>query len=127
MTKKMPPDDPNMLGDIDFEQLKEEDVVYLPTKDRIIVRPVIKKTNLIIPGNKQILDNPIAEVLAVGPGTNTITGEIVPIPLKVGDKVLIAFGQGIVGLPLKIDGKIAFLMSFHDVLSVVVDKPKAEA
>ena len=127
MTKKMPPDDPNMLGDIDFEQLKEEDVVYLPTKDRIIVRPVIKKTNLIIPGNKQILDNPIAEVLAVGPGTSTITGEKVPIPLNVGDKVLVAFGAGIVAFPLKIDGKVAFIMSFHDVLSVVVDKPKAEA
>ena len=127
MPKTVPPDDPNMLGDIDFEQLKEEDVVYLPTKDRIIVRPVIKKTNLIIPGNKQILDNPIAEVLAVGPGTNTITGETVPIPLKVGDKVLVAFGAGIVAFPLKIDGQVAFIMSFHDVLSVVVDKPKAEA
>ena len=127
MPKKVPPDDPNMLGDIDFEQLKDEDVIYFPTKDRIIVRPIIKKTSILLPGGKQILDNPIAEVLAVGPGTNTITGEIVPIPLKVGDKVLVAFGQGIVALPLKIDGKIAFIMSFHDVLSVVVDKTKAEA
>lgn len=125
--KMPPPEEPGLLGDIDFEQLKEEDVVYYPTKDRIIVRPAVKQTNILLPGGKQMLDNPIAEVLAVGPGTPTITGEVVPLPLKAGDRVLVAFGQGISAMPLKIGGKVAFIMSFHDVLAVVVDKPKAEA
>ena len=112
--------------DFDFDSLKEEPVTYAPTKDRLIVKPSIKKSNIILKG-KPMFDNPIVEVLAKGEGTRTITGELVPIPCEVGDRLLIAYVQGMAMMPLKIDGEMAFLMGWNDVLAVCEPKPEAES
>ena len=121
------PPQPESVSDFDFENIKEEkDIFYEPTKDRILVRPVMKESNIVLPGGKQMLDNPIAKVLAVGPGTTTIAGEKIPLAMKVGDRVLV--GGGLMQMmPLKVDGKPAFLMSANDILAIIREKPEAKA
>lgn len=60
--------------------------------DAVIVKPIeLEETNygsIIIPdmGNQT---NETAEVIAIGPGRYTISGEIIPSMLKVGDKVIL--------------------------------------
>ena len=59
--------------------------------DAVIVKPIeIEETtygNIIVPdlGKEK---NETAEVISVGPGKPTITGEFIPTQLKVGDKVV---------------------------------------
>ena len=127
MPNGKPPSEPESVSDFNFDNIQEEkDIFYEPTKDRILVRPTMRESNIVLPGNKQMLDNPIAKVLAVGPGTTTIAGETVPLAMKVGDRVLV--GGGLMQMmPLKVDGKPAFLMSANDILAIIRDKGEAKA
>lgn len=72
-----------------------------PLGDRVFVRFVKEEQTrhgIILPEISR--DRPeVAEVLAVGPGArNEHSGQVVPIPVKVGDRILIArFGGTAVG------------------------------
>lgn len=69
---------------------------WRPTADRVIVSIPEKKAqegSIIIPENAQETTRE-AEVLAVGPGRITETGQLIEPRVKVGDRVLIYKGRG---------------------------------
>ena len=56
------------------------------------------------------------EIVAVGPGARNEAGEIVPLDVKAGDRVL--FGKWS-GTEVKIDGKELLIMKESDVMGVL--------
>ncbi len=58
------------------------------------------------------------EVIAVGPGGRDETGKLIPIDLKVGDRVL--FGKWS-GTEVKIDGVEYLIMKESDIMGVLVE------
>ena len=58
------------------------------------------------------------EVIAVGPGGRDEAGKLIPIDVKVGDRVL--FGKWS-GTEVKIDGQELLIMKESDVMSVLTD------
>ena len=58
----------------------------------------------------------IAEVVAVGEGEKNDKGELIPMTVKVGDKVIIA---KYVGTPVKLDGDEFVIVSEKDILAIV--------
>jgi len=63
------------------------------------------------------------EVLAVGPGGRDEAGKLIPIDLKVGDRVL--FGKWS-GTEVKIDGQDLLIMKESDIMGVLTDLPAAK-
>ena len=58
----------------------------------------------------------IAEVIAVGEGEKTEDGKLIPMTVKVGDKVIIA---KYTGTSVKLDGNDYIIVSEKDILAVV--------
>ena len=91
-----------------------------PLDDRIVVRPseAEEKTasGLVIPDTAKEKPQQ-GEVLAVGPGRRAEqTGEIIPLDVKVGDKVVYSkYG----GTEITIDGEELLILSGRDVLAKV--------
>src|SRR3979411_2055243 len=63
------------------------------------------------------------EIPAVGPGGRDESGKLIPIDLKVGDRVL--FGKWS-GTEVKLDGEELLIMNESDVMGVLTDLPVAE-
>lgn len=92
---------------------------FRPLHDRVLVRRVDaeEKTagGIIIPDTAK--EKPIqGEIIAVGPGSRTEKGEIVPLDVCVGDRVL--FGKWS-GTEVKIDGEDLLIMKESDLMGVV--------
>ncbi len=91
-----------------------------PLDDRIVVRPVESEettaSGLVIPDTAKEKPQQ-GEVLAVGPGRRAeTTGEIVPLDLKVGDRVVYSkYG----GTEITIDGEDLLILTGRDVLAKV--------
>jgi chaperonin GroES len=60
------------------------------------------------------------EVTAVGPGGRDQTGKLIPIDLKVGDRVL--FGKWS-GTEVKLDGQELLIVKESDIMGVITDIP----
>ena len=58
----------------------------------------------------------IAEVIAVGEGEKTDDGKVVPMTVKVGDKVIIS---KYTGTNVKLDGQDYIIVSEKDILAIV--------
>ena len=58
----------------------------------------------------------IAEVIAVGEGAKNDKGDLVPMTVKIGDKVIIA---KYVGTTVKLDGSDYVIVSENDILAIV--------
>jgi chaperonin GroES len=90
-----------------------------PLHDRIIVERLEEETKtaagIIIPDSAKEKPQQ-GNVIAVGKGKTTEDGKIMPLDVKVGDKVL--FGK-YAGTEIKIDGKEYLMMREDDVLGVV--------
>jgi chaperonin GroES len=100
---------------------------FRPLHDRVLVRRIEaeEKTRggIIIPDTAK--EKPIeGEVLAVGPGARDDSGWIVPLDVKVGDRVL--FGKW-AGTEVLIDGEERIIMKESDILGVVEGKTRAKA
>jgi chaperonin GroES len=100
---------------------------FRPLHDRIVVRRIEEEAKtaggIIIPETAK--EKPIqGEVTAVGPGARDEAGRLVPLDLKVGDKVL--FGKWS-GTEVKIDGKDLLIMKESDVLGVIEGKASVRA
>jgi chaperonin GroES len=98
-----------------------------PLHDRVLVRRLEaeEKTRggIIIPDTAK--EKPVeGEVLAVGPGARDEAGRIVPLDVKVGDRVL--FGKW-AGTEVLIDGEERIIMKESDILGVVEGKTRAKA
>lgn len=66
---------------------------FQPLGDKVIVGPAEKKTvtdgGILLPERHHNMQSyQIATVLAVGPGTQTNTGKLIPMDVSVGDRVV---------------------------------------
>ena len=95
---------------------------FRPLHDRVVVKRVIadQKTTggIIIPDTAQEKPSE-GEILAVGPGGRDEAGKLIPIDLKVGDKVL--FGKWS-GTEVKIDGEDLLIRKESDIMGVITKK-----
>jgi chaperonin GroES len=92
---------------------------FRPLHDRIVVRRIAaeEKTagGIIIPDT--VKEKPSqGEVIAVGPGGRDEAGKLIPIDIRVGDRVL--FGKWS-GTEVVIDGEDLLIMKESDVFGVV--------
>jgi chaperonin GroES len=91
-----------------------------PLDDRIVVRPVEAEettaSGLVIPDTAKEKPQQ-GEVLAVGPGARSqTTGELIPIDIKAGDRVVYSkYG----GTEITIDGEDLLILAGRDVLAKV--------
>ena len=94
-----------------------------PLADRVVVKTVeaeeTTKSGILLAGSAK--EKPqIAEVVAVGPGKTGDDGAIVPVALKVGDRVIAA---KYAGTEVKLDGVEYTIMSEKDVLALLASVP----
>jgi len=90
-----------------------------PLSDRIIIKPAPAeektKGGIILPDTAK--EKPvIGEVVAVGPGRKSDDGKLVPMEIKVGDKVL--YGK-YSGTEVTIDGQEYLIMRESDIFAIV--------
>jgi chaperonin GroES len=99
-------------------------MTFHPLHDRILVRRTEAEEKsaggIIIPDTAQ--EKPMeGEVVAVGPGARDEAGKLVPLDVKVGDRIL--FGKWS-GTEIKLDGEDLLIMKEGDVLGIL-DTPRA--
>jgi chaperonin GroES len=92
---------------------------FRPLHDRVVVRRLDEETKtaggIIIPDTAK--EKPMeGEVLAVGPGARNDKGEIEPLDVKAGDRVL--FGKWS-GTEVKLDGDELLIMKESDIMGVI--------
>ena len=92
---------------------------FRPLHDRVVVRRLESeektKGGIIIPDTAKEKPSQ-GEVTAIGPGGRDEAGKLIPIDLKVGDRVL--FGKWS-GTEVKIDGQELLIMKESDVMGVL--------
>src|SRR3984893_5333837 len=92
---------------------------FRPLHDRVVVKRIDaeEKTagGIIIPDTAKEKPSQ-GEILAVGPGGRDESGKLIPIDLKVGDRVL--FGKWS-GTDVKIDGEEILIMKESDITGVI--------
>jgi len=92
---------------------------FRPLHDRVVVKRITAdektKGGIIIPDTAK--EKPSEGlVTAVGPGGRDEAGKLIPIDIKVGDKVL--FGKWS-GTEIKLDGEELLIMKESDIMGVV--------
>ena len=92
---------------------------FRPLHDRVVVRRIEAEEKsaggIIIPDTAKEKPSQ-GEVIAVGPGGRDDSGKLVPIDLRVGDRVL--FGKWS-GTEVKIDGEDLLIMKEADIMGVI--------
>ena len=92
---------------------------FRPLHDRVVVKRIDaeEKTagGIIIPDSAKEKPSQ-GEIIAVGPGGRDEAGKLIPIDLKVGDRVL--FGKWS-GTEVKIDGQELLIMKESDIMGVL--------
>lgn len=92
---------------------------FRPLLDRVLVKRTAEDTKtaggIIIPDTAKEKPSQ-GEVIAVGPGARDEQGKVLPMSLKVGDRIL--FGKWS-GTEVKIDGEELLIMKEADVLGVL--------
>ena len=99
---------------------------FRPLHDRVVVRRVAEtektKGGIIIPDTAK--EKPMeGEIVAVGSGARNEKGEIVPLDVKAGDRVL--FGKWS-GTEVKIDGEDLIIMKESDIMGIIEGARKAK-
>ena len=94
-------------------------MAFRPLGDRVLVRRVEEeaksKGGIIIPDTAKEKPQE-GEIIAVGPGGRDESGKLIPIDLKVGDRIL--FGKWS-GTEVKIDGDELLIMKESDIMGVI--------
>ena len=94
-------------------------MTFRPLHDRVLVRRIEaeEKTagGIIIPDTAKEKPQE-GEVIAVGPGARDESGKLVPLDVKVGDRIL--FGKWS-GTEVKLDGKDLLIMKETDIMGVI--------
>ena len=95
---------------------------FRPLHDRVVVERIdaeAKSTGgIIIPDTAQEKPSQ-GEIIAVGPGGRDEGGKLIPIDLKVGDRVL--FGKWS-GTEVKVDGVDYLIMKESDIMGVLEER-----
>ncbi len=91
-----------------------------PLHDRVLIKPEtesVEKSDggIIIPDTAKTKPSE-GEVIAIGSGTKSNDGTLVPLDVKVGDRV---FYSKYAGSELKIPGGEALLMREDDILAII--------
>ena len=98
---------------------------FRPLHDRVVVRRIESEAKtaggIIIPDTAKEKPQE-GEIIAVGPGGRDEAGKLIPIDLKVNDRIL--FGKWS-GTEVKIDGEDLLIMKESDVMGVIEGKPAA--
>ena len=98
---------------------------FRPLHDRVVVRRIEgdDKTagGIIIPDTAKEKPQE-GEIVAVGPGGRDEAGKLIPIDLRVGDRIL--FGKWS-GTEVKIDGEELLIMKESDVMGVIEGTAKS--
>jgi len=94
---------------------------FRPLHDRVVVKRIEAEDKttggIIIPDIAKEKASQ-GEIVAVGPGGRDEAGRVIPIDLKVGDRVL--FGKWS-GTEVKIDGQELLIMKESDIMGVLTD------
>jgi chaperonin GroES len=94
---------------------------FRPLHDRVVVKRIAAEdktaSGIIIPDTAKEKPSQ-GEVVAVGPGGRDEAGQVIPIDLEVGDRVL--FGKWS-GTEIKIDGAELLIMNESDIMGVVIE------
>ena len=90
-----------------------------PLEDRILVRPEEGQettvSGIVIPDTAKEKPQE-GTVLAIGPGKRSDSGELIPMDVSVGDRVMYSkYG----GTEIKVDGEELLILSSRDVLAIV--------
>ena len=92
---------------------------FRPLHDRVVVKRIDAETKtkggIIIPDSAKEKPSE-GEVVSVGPGGRDEAGKLIPIDIKVGDRVL--FGKWS-GTEIKLDGQELLIMKESDIMGVV--------
>jgi chaperonin GroES len=92
---------------------------FRPLHDRVVVKRIDAeektKGGIIIPDSAREKPSQ-GEITAVGPGGRDEAGKLIPIDLKVGDRVL--FGKWS-GTEIKLDGEELLIMKESDIMGVL--------
>lgn len=89
-----------------------------PLGDRLVIKQLAAeettKSGIVLPGKEKEKPQQ-AEVLAVGPGA-VVDGKVVPIEVKVGDKVIYS---RFVGNEIEVDGEEVLVVKESDILAII--------
>ena len=92
---------------------------FRPLHDRVVVKRIDAEEKsaggIIIPDTAKEKPQE-GEIVAAGPGGRNETGQLIPLDVKVGDRVL--FGKWS-GTEVKIDGEDLLIMKESDVMGVI--------
>ena len=92
---------------------------FRPLHDRVVVRRIESEERtaggIIIPDTAKEKPQE-GEIIAIGPGGRDEAGKLIPIDVKVGDRIL--FGKWS-GTEVKIDGEDLLIMKESDILGVL--------
>ena len=99
---------------------------FRPLQDRVLIRRIEQeeKTSggIIIPDTAK--EKPMeGDVVAVGPGARAEDGRVLPLDVKVGDRVL--FGKWS-GTEIKLDGEDLMIMKESDLMGVIEGKTSSK-
>jgi chaperonin GroES len=106
---------------VNIHQLEEAPMKFRPLHDRVVVKRVDAEARtaggIIIPDTAQEKPQE-GEIIAVGPGGRDEAGKLIPIDVKVGDRIL--FGKWS-GTEIKIACDEYLIMKEGDVMGVLVE------
>ena len=95
---------------------------FRPLHDRVVVRRIEAEAKsaggIIIPDTAKEKPQE-GEIIAVGPGGRDESGKLIPLDVKVGDRIL--FGKWS-GTEVKIDGEDLLIMKESDVMGIIEGK-----
>ncbi len=101
-------------------------MAFRPLHDRVLVRPLDEEEmtagGIIIPDTAKEKPQE-GEIVAIGSGARNDQGEITPLDVKAGDRVL--YGKWS-GTEVKIDGEDLLIMKESDILGIVEDAKKVK-
>jgi chaperonin GroES len=91
-----------------------------PLADHVLIEPIKEeertKTGILLPETAEKERPEQGRVIAIGPGRKTSAGKIVPLEVKVGDKVLFTkYGPN----EIKVDGKEYLIAKEEDILAIL--------
>jgi len=111
---------PDASGSVACQRQFEEEIMSIrPLYDRVVVKPSeaesTSKGGIVLPG--KAAEKPCqGEVVAIGSGTVLKDGNLRPLAVKVGDRVL--YGK-YAGTELTVDGEDLLVMNESDILAVL--------
>jgi chaperonin GroES len=103
----------------DHYRIRSDIMNFRPLGDRVVIRRLVaeEKTTggIIIPDTAQ--EKPMqGEVTAVGPGARNEQGQLVPLEVRTGDRVL--FGKWS-GTEVKLSGEELIIMKESDIMGII--------